>query len=77
MGHLLAAAPVVDAIVGIQILENGVIPPTIDSPGFSGDGETASFHGIARKPITQNVRRLLINCQSVEGQCASLILEKE
>ena len=76
IGHLLAAAPVVEAIVGTQILEQGVIPATIKGPGSVEAEDNTRFHVITGEPLTANVRRILINCQSYEGQCASLILEK-
>ena len=76
IGHLLAAAPVVDTIVGIQILEQGVIPATITGPGSVEAEVNTRFHVITGEPSSANVRRILINCQSYEGQCASLVLEK-
>ena len=76
IGHLHAAAPVVDAIFGMQILEQGVIPATIKGPGSVEVEDKMRFHVITGEPLTANVRRILINCQSHEGQCASLILEK-
>ena len=76
IGHLLAAAPVVDAIVGIQILEQGIIPATIKGSHSVKAEDKMRFHVITGEPLTANIRRILINCQSYEGQCASLILEK-
>ena len=76
IGHLLAAAPVVDTIVGIQILEQGVIPATIKGPGSVEAEDNTRFHVITGEPLTADVRRILINCRSYEGQCASLVLEK-
>ena len=76
IGHLLAAAPVVDTIVGIQILEQGVIPATIKGPGSIEAEDKMRCHVITGGPSSANVRRILINCQSHEGQCAALIVEK-
>jgi len=67
IGHLLAAAPVVDAIIGMQILKHGIIPAYIKGPGASEP---------EGKQRIENVNRILINCRSYEGQCASLVLEK-
>jgi len=76
IGHLLAAAPVVDAIVGLQILAQGVVPATIDGSDSLDVEGNARFHVVSGEPLIANVRKILINCQSYEGQCASLILEK-
>ena len=76
IGHLLAAAPVVDAIFGMQIFEQGVVPATIKGTGSVEAEDNMGFHVITGEPLTSDVRKILINCQSHEGQCASLILEK-
>jgi len=76
IGHLLAAAPVVDTIIGMQILEQGIIPVSIKGPGAAVGDEKQRFHVVTEEPINEDVQRILINCRSYEGQCASLILEK-
>ena len=68
LGHMLAAAPVVDTIVASQILQNGLVPGTC-SP--RGSGKEDNFCG----PIEVASRRVLVNCRSWEGHCDSLIVE--
>jgi 3-oxoacyl-[acyl-carrier-protein] synthase II len=68
LGHLLAAAPVVDTIVASQILKNGLVPSTCSPHGSSKEDD---FSG----PIEVSSRRVLVNCRSWEGHCDSLIVE--
>jgi 3-oxoacyl-[acyl-carrier-protein] synthase II len=72
LGHLMAAAPVVDAILGMAILETGLVPPTLRSA--PPDGSIAL--STCDRPVKTAARRVMINCRSYEGQCASLILER-
>lgn len=72
LGHLLAAAPAVDIILGILIIENGIIPPVL--PEDTGQGGLG-FNLVTGRPLRKNVRKIMINCQSYEGQCSSVILE--
>jgi 3-oxoacyl-[acyl-carrier-protein] synthase II len=77
LGHLLAAAPAVDIILGKLIIENGIIPPVLpedtrqEDAGRGGPG----FNLVTGRPLKKNVRKIMINCQSYEGQCSSVILE--
>jgi 3-oxoacyl-[acyl-carrier-protein] synthase II len=77
LGHLLAAAPVVDIILGTLIIKNGIIPPVMpeaigaEDAGRGGPG----FNLVTGSPLKKNVRKIMINCQSYEGQCSSVILE--
>lgn len=70
LGHLLAGAPVVDIILGISMLESGIIPPTITS-----SPDDSILFNLVRQPLRTNLQRILINCQSCEGQAASIIIE--
>jgi 3-oxoacyl-[acyl-carrier-protein] synthase II len=73
LGHLLAGAPAVDLILGMHMLEHGVIPPTLHSePSEKG----IKFNLVKSGPFRASPERIMINCQSYEGQCASLIIEK-
>ena len=67
LGHLLAAAPVVDTIVALRILNSGLVPAL---RLFFGSGKENDWDG----PITAP-RRILVNCRSWEGHCDSLIVE--
>jgi 3-oxoacyl-[acyl-carrier-protein] synthase II len=69
LGHLLAGAPAVDIILGMLIIENGIIPPAPQE--HTGRGAS----GIGLVKLRKNIRRIMINCQSCEGQCSSIIIE--
>ena len=72
LGHLLAAAPAVDIVLGTLIIENGIIPPAMpEDAGQRGLG----LNLVTGSPARKNVRKIMINCQSYEGQCSSVILE--
>ena len=72
LGHMLAGAAAVDAVLGIYILQHGIIPAVYASPL---QDETIKFMLVSGKPIKADPRRILINSRSYEGQCASLIME--
>jgi 3-oxoacyl-[acyl-carrier-protein] synthase II len=72
LGHMLAGAAAVDAVLGIYILQHGIIPAVYDSPL---QDEGIKFNLVSGKPNKSGPRRILINSRSYEGQCASLILE--
>ncbi len=72
LGHLLAGAPLVDAILGISMLRTGFVPRTLHT---SSPEPTIRFPLVYREPLRVDPRRILVNCQSYEGQAASLILE--
>jgi 3-oxoacyl-[acyl-carrier-protein] synthase II len=72
IGHLLAGSPVVDIILGIYIFKNGIIPPVYNSLPIDSH---VRFNLISREPVKVKPKRILINSQSYEGQCASLIIE--
>ena len=72
LGHMLAGAAAVDVVLGIYILRNGIIPAVYSYPLQDNQSKINLVSG---KPITASPRRILINSQSYEGQCASLILE--
>jgi 3-oxoacyl-[acyl-carrier-protein] synthase II len=72
LGHLLAAAPVVDLVLGISILRNGTIPMTLNT---RNPDPSVPFTLVIGEPLRADVGRILINCQSSEGHAASLIVE--
>ena len=72
VGHLLAGAPVVDLVLGISILRNGTIPMTLHT---RNPDPAIRFTLVTGEPRGADVRRILVNCQSSEGQAASLIVE--
>jgi 3-oxoacyl-[acyl-carrier-protein] synthase II len=71
LGHLQAGAIAVDVILGTYILIHGAIPPTLGSVARNAIG----FRLVVDRPLQCAPRRLLLNCCSHEGQCASLVIE--
>jgi 3-oxoacyl-[acyl-carrier-protein] synthase II len=72
IGHLQAAGPLVDVILGVCMLRDGLVPPI---PNTSSPEPTFQFQLVHGGPVTKALKRILIICQSYEGQAASLILE--
>ncbi len=72
IGYLLAGAPLVDIILGILMLKNGFVPRTLN---VSSPDPIIRFNLVYREPLKMDLKRILINCQSYEGQAASLVLE--
>jgi 3-oxoacyl-[acyl-carrier-protein] synthase II len=72
LGHLLAGAPLMDVILGVCMLKAGIVP---GMPHASLPEPSIRFHVVQGKPLRKELRRMLINCQSYEGQAASLVLE--
>jgi 3-oxoacyl-[acyl-carrier-protein] synthase II len=73
LGHLLAGAPAVDLILGMYMLDRGIIPPTLHTESCEKGME---FNLVKNEPLKSSPDRIMINCQSYEGQSASLIIEK-
>lgn len=72
LGHLLAGSPAVDIILGISMLEHGIIPVSIYSDPLDMD---IRFNVVTEKPLKIKPEKILINAQSYEGQCSSLIIQ--
>jgi len=72
LGHLLAGAPLADAILTISMMNHGLIPATLHT---SAPDPSIRFHLVHGKPVKKDLKRVLINCQSCEGQAASIVLE--
>jgi len=72
LGHMLGGAAAVDIVLGICILQRGIIPAVYGSPQ---QDEAIKFRLVSREPLKSSPRRILINSCSYEGQCASLIIE--
>jgi 3-oxoacyl-(acyl-carrier-protein) synthase len=73
LGHMYAGAPAVDMILAVYMLEHGVIPPTLNSEPID---KSVKFRLGTGEPLMKKTGRVMINCQSYEGQTASLIIEK-
>ncbi len=72
VGNLLAGAPAVDIILGIYMLRDGIIPTVCNALPLD---ENIQFKVISKEPLKKDLKRILINASSCEGQCASLIIE--
>jgi 3-oxoacyl-(acyl-carrier-protein) synthase len=72
LGHLLAGAPLMDVILGVRVLTDGIVPAM---PQASPPDPSIRFHVLQGTSLRKDVRSILINCQSYEGQAASLVLE--
>jgi 3-oxoacyl-[acyl-carrier-protein] synthase II len=72
LGNLFAGAPAVDVILGISMIEHGMIPATLHCLPLDQD---IGFHLVTGEPMKTEIKRVMINALSYEGQCASLILE--
>lgn len=73
LGNLYAGAPVVDIILGLYMLEQGVIPPALHP--VPPDDKTP-FNLTAGKAFRKKPACIMVNCQSYEGQSASIIIER-
>jgi 3-oxoacyl-(acyl-carrier-protein) synthase len=72
LGHTLAGAAALDAVLALRVLTTGVAPrallcPSDERPPHSLPGGPVSF--------PQRPRRVLVNARSWSGHAASLILE--
>ncbi len=72
LGHMYAGAPAVDIILALYMIENGVIPAVL-TPGPLD--EEIRFQLVSDAPLMKKSGRIMVNCQSYEGQAASLIIE--
>ncbi len=72
LGHLLSGAPAADVVLGTYMLKNGIIPAVLNCPDLD---ENIKFNVVRDRPLKQKPGRILINSQSYEGQCSSLIIE--
>ncbi|MBI5676348.1 MAG: hypothetical protein HZC48_11085 [Nitrospirae bacterium] len=72
LGNMFAGAPAVDIILGVNMLEHGLIPATLNSLPLDAN---VRFNLVYDKPLKTSLKRIMVNSQSYEGQCASLIIE--
>lgn len=73
LGHALAAAPVVDVLLGAAMFEHGSIPPTLP---LERAVEDLPFRLVKGAPLAAPCKRVMVNCRSCRGQTASIIVEK-
>ncbi|HHL40717.1 MAG TPA: hypothetical protein ENJ37_09445 [Deltaproteobacteria bacterium] len=73
LGDTGAAAPAIDAVLALKMMEEGVVPPTLHTEELDG---TAEFRLAAGRAVERDVRTVLINARSRLGQCASLVVRR-
>ncbi|MEJ2325220.1 MAG: beta-ketoacyl synthase N-terminal-like domain-containing protein [Nitrospirota bacterium] len=72
LGHMLAGSPAVDAALAVQMIRTGTVPPTLGAEPLD---ERARFVVLRGGALEATVRRVMVSCLSVEGQCAAFVLE--
>ena len=72
LGHLLAGAPAIDIILASTMLQSGTIPATLNTHPQDKD---IRFNLLSENLSHTNPKRIMVNCQSLEGQSISLIIE--
>ena len=72
LGHLLAGAPAIDIILASKMLQSGIIPATLNTHPQDKD---IRFDLLSENLSDTNPRKIMVNCQSLEGQSISLIIE--
>ena len=71
LGHALAGAPAVDAILAESILKEQMLPPTLNSE----PADPRVGFRLSSRAQQVAAKKILLNCRSPEGQCASLVFE--
>jgi 3-oxoacyl-[acyl-carrier-protein] synthase II len=73
LGHLIAAAGVVELITCIEVLHRGWIPPTIN---YETPDPNCDLDYVPNQPRQHTVRHALSNSFGFGGQNISLIVSK-
>ncbi|WP_420265424.1 beta-ketoacyl-[acyl-carrier-protein] synthase family protein [Candidatus Magnetominusculus dajiuhuensis] len=73
LGNLYAAAAPLDTAVAAYVIKTGTIPPSLYSTPVD---EAVRFDIVTENPLQKRVSRVMINCNSYEGQASSLIIER-
>ena len=76
-GHLLGAAGAIEAIAGILVIQNGVVPPTINHAEDDRDEEIDyNLNFTFNKPQERPVRAVLSNTFGFGGHNACVIFKQ-
>lgn len=73
-GHLLGAAGAVEAIVCINAIADGVVPPTINLE--NQDPEVANLNYVPNKAVKSDIKYAMSNSFGFGGHDASIIIKK-
>ena len=72
MGHSLGAAGAIEAIVCLQAIQHGFLPPNIN---FASGGEDIDLNIVANESRPATVRTAISNSFGFGGTNASIILQ--
>lgn len=72
-GHLLGAAGAVEAIISTKVIENSLIPPTIN---YKVPDEECDLDVVPNEPQKQEIKVVMSNSLGFGGHNASIILKK-
>jgi 3-oxoacyl-(acyl-carrier-protein) synthase len=75
LGNLLAGSPAADIILGMHMIEKGIIPAVIQDRTERLHHDIEDVGLVTGESLRKTIRRIMVNCQSYEGQSASLIIE--
>ena len=73
-GHLLGAAGAVEAIICVNAIKDGVVPPTINLE--NQDPEVANLNYVPNKAVKADVKYAMSNSFGFGGHDASIIIKK-
>lgn len=71
MGHTLAGAPLVDLVLAVTMLREGIIPPSLR---ICREQNSYGVRMVTGSSLEATLRRILVNCRNREGYAASLVL---
>ncbi|MBI5633766.1 MAG: hypothetical protein HZA15_09845 [Nitrospirae bacterium] len=74
LGNLFAGAPAADIILGMQMIEKGIIPAMIPDKYQRSQHAAEAPGPVTGEAQKKELRRIMVNCQSYEGQAASIII---
>ena len=72
-GHLLGAAGAIEAIISVEAIVNGKIPPTIN---YKVKDEECDLNIIANKVVEENIKVVMSNSLGFGGHNASIVIKK-
>ncbi|MFA6273894.1 MAG: beta-ketoacyl-[acyl-carrier-protein] synthase II, partial [Candidatus Paceibacterota bacterium] len=75
LGHLLGAAGAVESIITILSLQNGLVPPTINTTTIEG-GYASKFNFVLGKAQPRNLKIALNNTFGFGGHIAATLYKK-
>ena len=71
LGHSLSGASAIDMVLGTYMLKHSIIPAINNR--YEADKRIEKSL-VREKPLKKDIKNILINSQSYEGQCASIII---